>query len=165
MAGVSVRVCVLDVNETLFSLGVVGDAFEGVGLGRERVGGWFDRVLRDGFAASLAGTPAAFADLARHHVRRLCSEAGRPATDADVAQVVAAFDAVEAHPDVIRGVTGMRDAGLRVVAYTNGSAQAVEGFLARAGLTDVAEALRREFPAQWAGNSRDEASAGPTSGR
>ncbi len=130
---------VLDVNETLFSLAAIGDAFDEVGLTADDLPLWFARVLRDGFAATAAGDPVAFPELARHHTRVLLDAASGAAGDDAVERVVAAFGEVEAHPDVTAGLRALRDAGIRLVAFTNGSAAVVEGFLARSGLDDVVE--------------------------
>lgn len=141
------RTVVLDVNETLFSLDAVGDALQDAGLARTDLSLWFARVLRDGFAAAATGGIATFPDLAAHHARAIGAARG---VDVDVDAVVAGFDRVVAHPDVAQGLADLADAGLRLVAYTNGSAPIVAGFLARAGLDAlVDEALDVRAAGVW----------------
>ena len=135
-----VTTAVLDVNETLFSLDAVGAVFDELGLGAERLPLWFARLLRDGFAVAAMGDAVAFPDLADHHARLLGDEVGVTVDDDAVAQVVAAFDEVEAHPDVAPGLRRLHDAGVQLVPFTNGSAPIVTRFLARAGLDDLVEA-------------------------
>lgn len=134
-----VAAVVLDVNETLFSLDAVGVAFDELGLSADQLPFWFACVLRDGFAATVAGGAVAFPDLATHHTRVLLDGIDGTYGEAEVDRVVAAFDEVEAQPDVVAGLTLLHDAGIRLVAFTNGSASIVERFLARTGLDGLVE--------------------------
>jgi 2-haloacid dehalogenase len=160
-----VRLAVFDVNETLFSLDPVAARMADVGL-EGQLDRWFTRVLRDGIAAAAAGRYAPFAELADHHLRLLLggSEPDVPRRDAPdvpgrdapdvpgpnapdaVAHVLAGFGEVVPHPDVGPGLAALADADVTTVALTNGSAELVRAFLARAGLAsrfaavhDVAE--------------------------
>lgn len=137
-----IAIAVLDVNETLFSLDAVGAAFDELGLGEDRLQLWFARVLRDGFALAAMGDAVAFPDLADHHTRLLGDELDRAVADEDVERVVAAFDEVEAHGDVAAGLHRLREAGIRLVPFTNGSAPIVARFLERSGLDALVEAPR-----------------------
>lgn len=132
----SIRLVVLDVNETLFSLQPVADRFRQVGLeGRFEL--WFTRILRDGFAAAAAGAPVAFEDLARHHLSVLLEQAGLDAGRGPVGEVIGGFDAVTAHPDVAEGLRALRDADLTTVTLTVGNAAITRRFLEREGLDDL----------------------------
>ncbi len=137
-----VDVAVLDVNETLFSLDAVAAAFDDIDLGGDRLELWFARVLRDGFAVAAMDGAVAFPDLARHHTRQLGDEVGTDVGDEDVHRVVAAFDQVQAHPDVAAGLRRLHEAGVRLVPFTNGSAPIVARFLERSGLDALVEAPR-----------------------
>ena len=128
------RLVVLDVNETLFGLDPVASAFASVGLDPSHVELWFARVLRDGFGVALAGGLAPFPDVARHHVRVLAEQRGLVVDDDAVDTVIAAFDEVEPHADVDAGLRRAHDAGLQVVALTNGTVEVTRSFLERAGL-------------------------------
>lgn len=128
----------LDVNETLFSLDAVGEALSALDLG-DVLPLWFARILRDGFAVTAMGELASFPDLARHHARELGRARGVVLDDGSVETVVEAFDEVEAHPDVDRGLRRLAAEGIRLATFTNGSAPIVARFLARSGLADVVE--------------------------
>lgn len=130
---------VLDVNETLFSLDAVAAAFGEVGLDPDDLETWFSWVLRDGFAVAAMGDAVVFPDLARHHLRVLGDRADQVLDDAAIERVVDAFHEVEAHPDVDRGLRTLADAGLRLAAFTNGSASIARRFLERAGLDEVVD--------------------------
>jgi hypothetical protein len=106
-------------------------------------------VLRDAFAAQLAGVFAPFADFAAHRLQRHLQDAGRPSPSGEDAarRVEAAWQAAEPFPDVGPGVLALQRAGLQVAALANGAAGVAAAVLARAGvdaermpLFDVAEA-------------------------
>lgn len=128
------RLVVLDVNETLFGLDPVASAFASAGLDPAHHELWFARVLRDGFAAALGGRLATFPEIARHHVRVLAEQRGLVVDDDAVDEVLAAFEQVEPHPDVPLGLRRAHDAGVPVVALTNGTVAVTRSFLERAGL-------------------------------
>ncbi len=88
-------VVVFDVVETLFSLQPVGDALEAAGGPAGGLELCFARLLRDGFAMTMAGRPASFAAVAAGAVRSVVPDIVDEAAD----RVLAAFSALPAHPD------------------------------------------------------------------
>jgi 2-haloacid dehalogenase len=149
-----VRLVVLDVNETLFSLAPVAARMEEVGLaGRFDV--WFAGVVRDGIAAAAAGRFASFGDLARHHLEVLLTattsgadtRGGGPTgaepvlVDEDVDHVLAGFEHLTPHPDVAAGLEALQQAGIRAIALTNGSGESTRSNLDRAGLMPLVDAV------------------------
>jgi 2-haloalkanoic acid dehalogenase type II len=132
------QVVVLDVNETLFPLRPIARRLAELGS-EDRLDRWFDRILRDGIAASAAGTFVTFEALADHHLREVLHEQGLPVTDRAVASVLAGFDEVVPHPDVAAGLERLQRAGVPAVALTNGSADLVRSFLARGGLDHLVD--------------------------
>jgi len=131
MERLGVEVVAFDVNETLFSLERLRPAFTEVGLDPGLVPLWFARVLRDGFALTAVGEFAAFADVAAETLRGLDPSG---IDDAAVATVLGAFGELEPHPDAEPALVLLRNAGVRVVTLTNGSAELVGRLLVRAGL-------------------------------
>jgi 2-haloacid dehalogenase len=143
-----VRLVLLDVNETLFSLRPVADRLAAVGLdGQFEL--WFTRILRDGFAATAAGSRVGFADLARHHLTAMLEQRGLAAGEQVVDEVIEAFQVVTAHPDVGDGLRALRDAGLTAVTLTVGNAEITRSFLEREGLTDLVSVLYDAEAAGW----------------
>lgn len=87
---------VFDVVETLIALEPLAEPFAAVGLDPGLVGRWFDRMLRDGMALSLAGDYRPFPEVGASALRTL----GRGTlTDDAVRQVLAGFGELPAHPD------------------------------------------------------------------
>ncbi len=128
---------VFDVNETLFPLTPVRDRMAGVGLGPQRLEPWFRAVLVDGMAAAVTGSLVPFAELARHHLEVELAKAGLPQEDATVEGILAGFDEVVPHPDVLPALEALGAVEVEVALFTNGSARIAEGFLERAGLGDL----------------------------
>jgi hypothetical protein len=64
-----VRVVAFDVNETLFSLAPLAEAFARIGLAPDAVPRWFAQLLRDGFALAAIGQYRTFGELAAETLR------------------------------------------------------------------------------------------------
>ncbi|GAB3990577.1 haloacid dehalogenase type II [Nocardioides marmoraquaticus] len=139
---------VLDVNETLSDLSLMGEAFERAGLGAHEVEAWFAGVLRDAFALTLLGDLPGFADLASSSLRARLTAAG---ADPDAAaDVMERFTGLPLHPDVEDGIVGLAEAGCRVVTLSNGSASVARTLLEGTAAADVVEAyLSVEDAGAW----------------
>ncbi len=127
------RLLVLDVNETLSDTSSLRQVFVEIGLGAHEAETWFAGVLRDGFALTVAGENPDFASLAREGVRlRL----GRDDADA-VDRVLAVFQGLPVHADVVPGLKAIAATGVRLVTLSNGAAAVAQGLLERAGIADL----------------------------
>lgn len=150
MTDPAVEVVAFDVNETMFALEGLRPAFTAAGLDPAQVPLWFARLLRDGFALAAMGRYAPFAELAGHTLRGLAPDR---VDDAAVTGVLGAFRELDPHPDVRPALHALRAAGVPAVTLSNGSAELVEGLLARAGLAGLVDrclsvdAVRRWKPA------------------
>jgi 2-haloacid dehalogenase len=137
-------VVVFDVNETLSDLSPMRDRLQSVGAPPSLLDAWFAATLRDGFALTAADAYAEFADVARAALRIALTKVpdlGRPVDEA-VDEVLAGFTALEVHPDVPAGMRRLREAGVRLVTLTNGSAEMSRGTFERAGVLNLLEPYR-----------------------
>lgn len=145
-----VRGILLDVNETLFSLASLQDAFLRCGIDGALVPLWFARVLRDGFALAAAGDFQRFADIARRNFIALDPQR---LGQAEARSVLNHFAALDPYPDVAPGLQLIRDAGVRVMTLTVGDAALTEALFTHAGLRHLvdgflsADTVRRWKPA------------------
>lgn len=128
---------VFDVIETLFSLDRVADALQEVGQAPEVLDGFFLRLLRDGFALAALGEHRPFPDLAESAL----AVAVPGLTAAQRQTVLASFSTLEPHPDVLPALNRLRDAGVRAVALTNGSAANTEALMRTHQLIEFFEAI------------------------
>ena len=133
------RLVILDVNGTLFPLDPVQERLAAVGL-PEALDLWFTRILRDGLAHAAAGTLAAFADLARHHLVAMGEERGRTIDDEAVDEVLAGFEQTRPHADVAPALRLLDEHGVTVVTLTNGTVEITRSLLERAGLDGLVAA-------------------------
>lgn len=137
----TVAAVIFDVNETLFPLTPIRDRMVAAGIAPQRLEPWFRAVLGDGMAAAAADGPASFAELARHHLEVELVAAGR-APDPDViSRILAAFEEVVAHPDVLPALELLDRLEVDVGLLTNGSATVVEAFVERSGLHGLVAAV------------------------
>lgn len=126
------RVVAFDVVETLMPLQPLRRRFADVGLAPELLERWFDRLLRDGMALTLAGDYAPFPQVAAATLRTLAR--GELDDDA-VAHLLAGFDELPAHSDVEPAMAALSGAGVSMVCLSNGTAETTTRFLERNELT------------------------------
>ena len=143
---------VLDVNETLSDLGALAPTLREVGAPEGLLATWFAATLRDGFALTLHGEPAPFAEVARAVLVGLLSQQPGLVGDADEAAgtVLDAFRRLPVHPDVPDGLRALADAGLEVVTLSNGTTAVARTLLESAGVRDrVSRVLSVEDAGVW----------------
>lgn len=129
-------VVVFDVVETLISLEPLRQRFTDVDAPPQLLERWFDRLLRDGMALTLAGDYEPFPRVAAAALRTLTRGA---VSDDAVGHVLAGFAELPAHPDVEPALRLLVEHGIRVVCLSNGAAQTTQDFLARTGLASYVE--------------------------
>lgn len=120
-----------DVVETLISLEPLRRRFVEIGMHDSMLERWFDRMLRDGMALTLAGDYAPFPEVARAALRVI---GGGRLSDDDVSHVLDGFATLPAQPDAEQAVQVLTDAGVSVVCLSNGARESTEAFLDRSGL-------------------------------
>lgn len=130
------RVIAFDVIETLFPLEPIRRRLIDAGQPGHVLELFFSRLLRDGFALGASGSYRAFGDVAAAALR---SATGSALDDEAADVVLAGFAELDPHPDVLPAVRLARDAGVRLVTLTNGSAENTIRLLHRAGLDDDIE--------------------------
>lgn len=132
-------VVVFDVNETLFSLEPLRLRLARAGLPGKTLELWFAQTLRDGFALSACGAPRPFLEVAEGTLRMLFARHGLEDTPARIDGVLEGFGDLGPQPDARPALELLRDAGVRAVALTNGSAANLERLLERARFDGLLE--------------------------
>ncbi len=115
------RVFVFDVNETLLSLAPVATAMAEVFGPTPPVGEWFARLLHGSLLVNAYGRYRDFDEIGLDALGMVAAAHGVAATRAELASVVATMRDLPPHPDVVPGLEGLRQAGNRVFALSNGS--------------------------------------------
>jgi 2-haloacid dehalogenase len=135
-------VIVFDVNETLWDMAPLGDAFSAVGAPKELAKLWFATLLRDGFALTASGDNGSFAAIGANALHGLLV-AERVGGDLDEAvdRIMAALQNLSLHPDVPDGVRALSAAGHRLITLTNGAAALTARLFASGGIKEEFEML------------------------
>jgi 2-haloacid dehalogenase len=132
-------VVAFDVIETLFDLGPMRDRLKWAGLPADALGEWFARMLRDTMALSLTGVYKPFREVAKGTSEVMLTEAKLDAKAERIDAVLAGFADLPAHTDVAPAFERLREAKVRVITLTNGSAENTGKLLARAKLDGLVE--------------------------
>lgn len=143
------RLVIFDVNETLSDMGPMSDRFESVGAPPGLAATWFASVLRDGFALTATGQNPSFAKIAS---QALAGHLSGVVGDVDAAtkHIMEGFATLPVHPDVVPGVRGLRELGLRLVTLSNGATTVARGLFDRNGIGDAFDRLLSvEDAAAW----------------
>ena len=164
------RVCVFDVNETLLDLGALDPHFERVfgdaGVRRS----WFLQVLQSALVATVTGVYSEFGAIGAAALDMTAERQGVRISDEDRQSILGGMRELPPHPEVPAALDGLRDAGLRLAALTNNTAEVAEAQLGNAGLSDrfekilSADAVRRLKPAPEPYRAAAEALGVETSG-
>ncbi len=144
-------VIVFDVNETIADYSSLAARFVEVGAPASLAGLWFASVLRDGFALTVTGSSAPFADVARSLLLEMLPEPtlNRP-VDTAVAHILDGLDHLEPQPDVLPAVRALSEEGLRLVTLSNGGAALAERLLQEADLsTEFEHVLSVDDAGAW----------------
>lgn len=125
-----------DVNETLADLSILVPSFTQVGASAELPTTWFSSTLRDGFALTMTTGEKTFQDVAEQVLAGLLSrEPNLVCSVADgVTGIMDSFTNLPVHPDVVRGISALADAGHRLITLSNGSVNNSRALLERAGI-------------------------------
>lgn len=125
------RAVVFDVIQTLMSLEPLRARLAEAGLPGSMLERWFDRILRDGMALTLAGDYAPFPVLAADSLRTL---AASDLADEAAEHVMAGFAELPEQPDAEPAMRMLTAAGVSLVCLSNGPAKSTADFLRRSTL-------------------------------
>lgn len=128
------RVLVFDVNETLLDVGALEPVFAQV-FGDGRVlRDWFANVLLYSNVVTLAGPYSDFGSVGGAALDMTAAIRGVTLSAEARAMILQGMLTLPPHPDVLEGLTALREAGFRMVTLTNSAPAAVTRQLANAGL-------------------------------
>ncbi|HEY4793981.1 MAG TPA: haloacid dehalogenase type II [Mycobacterium sp.] len=113
------RVLVFDVNETLIDFESMTPLFERVlGDGRA-MREWLGHLIMYSMTATLSGLYVDYFTLGQGLLKMVGDIYGVTVTDDDAALIKKGMQTMPAHPDVVKGLTLLRDKGFRLITLTN----------------------------------------------
>lgn len=134
-------VVAFDVVGTLFSLEPVSRRLTEAGFAETALAEWFSRFLHASVALDVAGVFVPFREVATATLEVMAAERGLASPRSAAEKVIEGISELPAHADVRPAFQGLRDAGIRIVALTNGSAQATRHLLRQASLETFVERI------------------------
>jgi 2-haloacid dehalogenase len=115
----SPSILVFDVNETLIDIDSIAPLFGELFGDRRVLREWFGQLVMYSMTATLSEYYVDFFTLGQGVLRMLANIYRVVITDDDVLRLKAAMLTMPAHPDVVDGLTQLRDNGFRLVTLTN----------------------------------------------
>jgi 2-haloacid dehalogenase len=142
-----------DVNETLLDLGALDPHFERAFGDAGVRQSWFQQVLQSALVATVTGVYSDFGAVGAAALDMTAERQGVRLSEEDRLSILGGMRELPPHPEVPAALDLLRDAGLRIAALTNNTAEVAEAQLANAGLSDrfekilSADTVRRLKPA------------------
>lgn len=133
------RIIVFDVNETLLDVGALEPKFVRVFSDPRALREWFSTLLLYSQVATLADLYRDFSTIAGAALDMVGQSRGMSLSSDDRRGILQGMLSLPAHPDVREGLQRLRGVGLRLVALTNSSPEAVQQQLEAAGLAGFFE--------------------------
>jgi len=125
-----------DIIETVCSLEPLRAAMTSLGLPNFVLELWFAQTLRDGMALDAAGDYKPFQEVARAVLEVLIAQHGGKDDPARIDAVFQELSRLPCYPDAQPAFRQLHEAGIRIVALTNGSTQTTQKLL-QAGALDI----------------------------
>jgi len=134
-------VVAFDVVGTLFSLEPLGARLKEAGLPETALTEWFSRFLHASVALDVADVFVPFREVATATIEVMAAERGLASSKSTAEKIIQGLSDLPAHSDVRPACEGLREAGIRMIALTNGSARTTQHLLERAGLEGYIERI------------------------
>ena len=132
------RVVVFDVMGTLFDLERVRRSLVDLGAPPAALEAWFQRILHEAATVTIVDGYRPFKELAASALKTTLAQLGLAAGRTEPLGALAELDP---YPDAADALRQLREAGVRIMALTNGSADSTEKLLERGGLSELVEEI------------------------
>jgi 2-haloacid dehalogenase len=131
----------LDMIGTTFSLERLGRELTERGAPADALPLLFAQTLRDYFASSYAGSYLPLRDVLRSSLHRLFASRDVALGEDETDAVLEALTELDPTPGAGEGLRLLNEAGIRVIALTNGGTSLMEALLERAGFSGLVERI------------------------
>ncbi|CDF80387.1 haloacid dehalogenase, type II [Formosa agariphila KMM 3901] len=136
------KVLFFDVNETLLDLTVMKESVgQALGNRSDLLPLWFTTMLQYSLVSTVANQYNDFGIIGAAALQMVAANNGITITEADARQaILGPIRSLPAHPEVKEALQRLKDAGYKLVSFTNSSNKGVETQFRNAGLLDYFEA-------------------------
>lgn len=129
-------IIVFDVNETLLDIESMSPLFDRIFGDRRVLREWFNQLVLYSNAITLSGCYASFFDLGQGVLKMLGVIHGVTVKPSDMDELRTRMLTMPAHSDVLAGLHQLKDAGFRLVTFTNSPPDPERSPLRHAGIAD-----------------------------
>jgi 2-haloacid dehalogenase len=146
-------ILVFDVNETLLDIEFISPIFDRIFGERKMLREWFNQLILYSNVMTLSGPYVPFFELAQGVLTMLGEIYGVKISASDIDELRTRMLTMPAHPDVVAGLRQLKEAGFRLVSFTNSPTDPKTSPLKNAGIADwfersfSVERVRRFKPA------------------
>lgn len=133
------KVVAFDIIETTFRIEPLGDRLAVLGLPASSYARLYAEALRDAVSLACIGRFAPFTEIFAGQLAILLAEAGLSASDEAIREALSVMRELPPHPDAPDAYARLAEAGVKVVALSNGAEAATRALLDRAGMTASVE--------------------------
>lgn len=134
-----IRAVAFDIIETVFSIENLRPGLAPLGLPATALETWFAGSLRDAFALAATGAFAPFRKVMGDALADLLQRHNLPVMENRIAAFLDGMGNLDAQPDAHRAFATLHQAGLPVVAISNGARSATQHLLDRAALAPLVQ--------------------------
>lgn len=135
------KVVAFDIIETTFRIGPLDERLQALGLPEGSYRRLYAEGLRDAFALACADRFEPFLSVLKADLAGLLAERRLPVGDGDIADALTILRELPPHPDAALAYRVLSEAGIRVLALSNGARSATKSLLDRAGMSDLVEQI------------------------
>ncbi|QIA65119.1 haloacid dehalogenase type II [Vibrio astriarenae] len=123
-----------DINETVLDLSVLKPKFQQYMGSDDYIATWFAMLLHSSTVCLITNTHTDFKSLGLSALESLAGRLGKRLSNQDYQDILSTFAHLPAHPDIEPALVLLREAGFRVVAFSNSSSDLLKAQLSNSGL-------------------------------
>ncbi|MEJ1221903.1 haloacid dehalogenase type II [Sediminicola sp. 1XM1-17] len=123
------RLLIFDVNETLLDLKPIKVAINHTLANELAFDSWFSSLLHYSLVESVSGKYQDFDKIGAATLKMTAEKFDKQISDGKIKDILALIKKLPPHPDVIQGLTLLRNSGIKMVALTNGTQDVVKAQL------------------------------------
>lgn len=126
------RLLIFDVNETLLDLKPMKVAINNALANELAFDNWFSSLLHYSLVESISGKFQDFGKIGAATLKMTAEKFDKQISESKIKDVLSLIKKLPPHPDVVQGLTILKNSGIKMVALTNGTMEVLKAQLAYA---------------------------------
>ncbi len=124
------RLLIFDVNETLLDLKPMKVAINNALANELAFDNWFSTLLHYSLVESITGKYQDFGKVGAATLKMTAEKFDKQISESKIKDVLSLIKKLPPHPDVVQGLTILKNSGVKMVALTNGTMEVVKAQMA-----------------------------------